>query len=485
MRSDTLQRLSQWRNWVPDTLFGRLVLVLTAGMLASQFLTSSIWLGVHHTQTLETPTRVVAERLGDVIVQLSASEDDAQTLMHMSRPGFQLHVQPDIKTRAQPANELQTSAQNLINNVLHARVPQAHLVELTQLRLLDAHGQESVWPTYFGLSPFTVEYDLQTQLAEGQWLTLNAQLSPGWQAQSGWQMLTNVLLRVYLLRILVVVILVLLAVRWVVAPLLRMAKAAQALEQDVVRAPAMPELGPREVRQAAHAFNRMQKRIATSMQERTRFLAAVSHDLRTPITRMRLRLELLDTMEPETVKDKLRADLASMETLIDSTLAYIKAREHRGLLQQIDLDSLARSICQDRQDLGQAVEVQGRIARPLQGDGLGLRRALDNLIDNALRYGKGRVTVVLGEDASCATIDVQDEGPGIAPEMLEQVRQPFERGDGSRNFLTGGHGLGLSIVDAIVASHGGTLALANRQPHGLSACLRIPFVQTDADLSNA
>lgn len=463
----------RWRRWLPDTLFGRLVLVLAAGMLATQFLTSSIWLSVRHAQTLETPTRVVAERLGDVIVQLNASQDAAQTLRQMSSPDFRPRLQSHGQAGEPSLDALYASAQQLINRVLHARLPQAGLAQLTRLRLLDASGDESAGFTLFGLDPFTVDYGLQIPLAQGRWLVVDARLSPGWQGDSGWQMLIDVLLRVYLLRVLVVVLLVLLAVRWVVDPLLRMARAAQTLEQDVMGAPAMQEQGPREARQAAQAFNRMQERIAASLRERTRFLAAVSHDLRTPITRMRLRLELLDAASLDSARHKLRADLANMESLIDSTLAYIKAREHPGPRQQIDLDALVRSLCLDLQELGHPVEVQGRIAHPIEGYALGLRRAVENLIDNALRYGL-RATVVLGEDGDGATVCVQDEGPGIAPDLLERLRQPFERGEGSRNSQTGGHGLGLSIVDAIVQSHGGVLELGARLPHGLSACMRLP-----------
>lgn len=461
------------RRWLPDTLFGRLVWVLAAGMLAAQFLTSSIWLGLRHTQTLETPTRVVAERFGDVLVQLSASPDGPQTLRQMTSPDFRPRLQSHGQAGEPSLDERYAPAQQLINRVLHARLPQAGLAQLTRLRLLDAQGQESAGSTLFGLDPFTVDYGLQIPLGPGRWLVVDARLSPGWQGDSGWQMLIDVLLRVYLLRVCVVVLLVLLAVRWVVDPLLRMARAAQALEQDVMGAPAMQEHGPREARQAAQAFNRMQQRIADSLRERTRFLAAVSHDLRTPITRMRLRLEMLDAGNLDGARDKLRADLASMESLIDSTLAYIKAREHQGPRQQIDLDALVRSICLDLQELGRPVDVQGRMVQPVEGYSLGLRRALENLIDNALRYGQ-RATVVLGGDAAWATVSVQDEGPGIAPDLLERLRQPFERGEASRNAQTGGHGLGLSIVEAIVQAHGGVLELGPRQPHGLDACIRLP-----------
>ena len=468
---------SGWRKrlarWLPDTLFGRLVLVLAVGMLATQFLTSSIWLDLRHTQTLETPTRVAAERLADALQVLAQNNQDPQALRYLAGPGLQARVLDQAQARYPVEDaELHQEAEALVNRVLHARLPQAGQAQLQRLQLTDAHGHAVPQSSYFGLSPFTVDYGLQIALAPGRWLVLETQLSPGWHAQSGWEVLADVLLRVYLFRILVVVLLVLLAVRWVVTPLLRMGQAAQALERDVVAAPRMDEDGPREVRQAAHALNRMQQRIAANLTERTHFLAAVSHDLRTPITRMRLRLELLDSADLDSGKQKLRGDLSCMEGLIDSTLAFIQAREHQGPLQQIDLDALARSICQDRQELGQPVDIRGHIRAPVMGQPVSLRRALDNLIDNALRYA-GSAGLVLDEDEDFAQICVEDRGPGIAPAQLERMRQPFERGEASRNQDTGGHGLGLSIVDAIAQAHGGALLLHNREPQGLSAGIRI------------
>lgn len=458
---------------LPDTLFGRLVLVLAVGMLATQFLTSSIWLDLRHTQTLETPTRVAAERLADALQVLANNGQDPQALAYLASPGLQARVLDQAQARSPVEDaDLHQEAEELVNRVLHARLPQAGTAQLQRLQLVDAQGHAVPQSSYFGLNPFTVDYGLQIEVAPGRWLVLDTQLSPGWHAQSGWEVLADVLLRVYLLRILVVVLLVLLAVRWVVTPLLRMGQAAQALERDVVAAPRMPEDGPREVRQAAHAINRMQQRIVANLQERTQFLAAVSHDLRTPITRMRLRLELLDGRDLDSGKHKLRGDLACMESLIDSTLAFIKARAHQGPLQQIDLDALARSICLDRQELGQPVEIRGHIHDPVMGQPLNLRRALDNLIDNALRYA-GSACVVLDEDAAHAYMGVEDSGPGIPDAHLERMRQPFERGEGSRNQDTGGHGLGLGIVDAIAQAHEGELLLRNRAPRGLSAGLRI------------
>ena len=215
-----------------------------------------------------------------------------------------------------------------------------------------------------------------------------------------------------------------------------------------------------EVRHAAQAFNRMQQHIAVHLAERTRFLAAVSHDLRSPIARMRLRLELLDAPEIEPVKAKLGSDLSSMESLIDSTLAFIQSGQRNGPSHRIDLDSWVRSACHDWQDLGARVEVSGGTGGgQIDGYPQGLRRVLDNLIDNALRYGNatGKITLIVG--ANPPSLTVEDDGPGIPPEERDRVFEAFYR---SPTVTAGGSGLGLAIVREIAHAHGAWWKLTSR-----------------------
>ncbi|WP_158615679.1 ATP-binding protein [Comamonas sp. BIGb0124] len=449
------------RLW-PRTLFGRLFLILASGMLAAQFLTSSIWLSVRYQQQLEAPTRVMGERVADLLGLLERGQtmQDVQRIMVNERFLFALHDRP--REREAVRHPRAGDVEDLLNHVLHERLPRSKAVALTGLHLRDDRGQPADWLSLLGFAGLSVDYALQIEQDSGQWLWVDARLPQGWQTQSGWAVLWDLLWRVYLVRIAIVVVLVMLAVKWVVKPLAELARAAQAVERDVAGALPLAEQGPMEVRHAAQAFNRMQQHIAVHLAERTRFLAAVSHDLRSPIARMRLRLELLDAPEIEPVKAKLRSDLSSMESLIDSTLAFIQSGQRNGPSHRIDLDSWVRSACHDWQDLGARVEVSGGTGGgQIDGYPQGLRRVLDNLIDNALRYA-GNARVELARVGSQAEISVVDDGPGIDPELLAQVRLPFVRGEASRNPATGGHGLGLSIVEGIVTAHAGQIAIENR-----------------------
>ena len=234
----------------------------------------------------------------------------------------------------------------------------------------------------------------------------------------------------------------------------------------------MSEEGPIEVAQAAVAFNAMQDRIARYVKERLHILAAVSHDLQTPITRMRLRAEALDD-SPE--KGKLLDDLSQMEHLVREGVAY--ARSAHGASEtprRIDPAAFVESLVFDYQDIGKPVTLSGKVTGAVLVRPQALRRVLGNLIDNALKYG-GRADVGmvrLADGALC--IEVNDNGPGIPDEELGRVLEPFYRLENSRNRDTGGTGLGLAIAAQLMLSIGGRLTLSNRPQGGLKATVLLP-----------
>lgn len=469
------------QRWWPDTLFARLACILVVGMLTAQFLTSSIWLSVRYAHMLAVPTRVTAERVADVWDLLQHTDLPQQEVLAMYA-----HANLTLTPMAQalPLHVLETEHDRkvsiLLDKVFHQRWPTAAPLELVDLRLKDAQGGPAGWPAILGFSPVTVDYVMQLRQPDGQWLRIEANVSPGWQQNMGWQVLADLLLRVYLLRIAVVLALVVLAVRWVVEPLKRLSKAANALEGSAKAGEPMHENGPQEVRNAAQAFNRMQQRIQANMQERTRFLAAVSHDLRSPITRMRLRLELLDEAQNlAQTKAKLRSDLLNMEEMLDATLRFIQAEQNKENFQDVDMDAWVYSLCHDWCDLGRAVHVSGHSHCLVSASALGLKRMLSNLLDNALQYGS-HAEVSLAFDAQRAevVVCVQDNGVGLSESQLTQMLEPFVRGEPSRNRATGGYGLGLSIVNAIVQGHGGRFHLRNRTDGqtGLEAWVHLPAV---------
>jgi len=261
------------------------------------------------------------------------------------------------------------------------------------------------------------------------------------------------------------------AVRQAVRPLGELAAAADALDPNAKSAP-LSEAGPSEVAHAARAFNAMRDRIAHYLEERVQILAAISHDLQTPITRMRLRADMADD-SPE--KDKLVHDLREIERLVQDGIAYARSAHSSGEKKtRIDLASFIDSIAYDYQDTGKAVSVAGRIDGIASTKPHALRRILSNFIDNALKFAGAAEIDVERRESGAIAITVLDRGPGIPEEMLAAAMQPFFRLEQSRNRETGGTGLGLAIAQQLAATIGGTVRLANRTGGGLAAEVVIP-----------
>ncbi len=266
-----------------------------------------------------------------------------------------------------------------------------------------------------------------------------------------------------------VVILAVWAMRRVTAPLATFAQAAGRLGVDV-NAPPLPEVGPREVRQATRAFNEMQRRVRRFLDDRTEMLAAISHDLRTPITRLRLRAELVEDEEQQI---KMLRDLEEMETMISSVLSFARQDAAGEARKRVDLAALLQSICDDMADAELPVEFEGKTRLPYDGRPMALKRALTNLIDNAVKYGKhARVELVEGLDN--ITVQIDDDGPGIPESEQEKVFAPFYRIDRSRSRDTGGTGLGLAFTRTIIRAHGGDIKLVNRAGGGLRVIVTLP-----------
>jgi len=256
--------------------------------------------------------------------------------------------------------------------------------------------------------------------------------------------------------------------RWLAQPIDRLAAAARDLGQNIHRPP-LPEDGTSECREASRVFNQMQARIRQQLDERDRFVAAVSHDLRTPLTRLRLRTEGLPGAEERRLFGR---DIAEMDAMIGATLDHLRGAagsEPRALL---DLHALLESLADDQQACGHLVPVRGHAA-PLRAQPGALRRCLDNLVGNALRYGGG-AEIALHDTPAEVRIEVRDHGPGLPEAELERVLAPFYRMEGSRNRGSGGVGLGLSIAQDIARRHGGRLWLRNAPGGGLLASVALP-----------
>lgn len=451
----------------PRSLFGRLVLILVTGMLAAQILTSSIWYDVRHSQVLEIPTRLIATRLANIVRLAHIDPQRADSLIALiDSPNFHLTLSDQASMLPSRLKEEDLGTERLLNQVLSEKVGYAQSLRLLQLSLVDQQGKVAGLPTLFGTSPAVGHFLIDLRLPDGRWMLVEASEEQGWTSTSPLDLLFDYVMRIYLLRILVVVIIALLAVRLAIRPLNALAHAAEALGRDI-RRPPLPLDGPTEVRRAAQAFNVMQQQLIASIAERTRFLAAISHDLRSPITRLRLRTELL---EDNQVKERFRTDLEDMEHMVSSTLDFVSSGEVNEERQNIDINALLLSLQADLQDIGESIRVEGVAQRPLPGYARSLKRCVQNLLENAVRYGC-EVVVRVDDQPQQLRIVISDRGPGVPEALLEQVLEPFYRVEGSRNAKTGGYGLGLSIAHTIAAAHGGRMTLRNREGGGLAVTL--------------
>ena len=267
---------------------------------------------------------------------------------------------------------------------------------------------------------------------------------------------------------LVLGIVLFLVTRGITRPLSKLAMAADAVGQSV-RHPPLAEEGVREIRDATRAFNTMQDRLLRYLDSRTNVLAAMSHDLRTPLTRMRLRVE---AVAEERLRTRFAADLDEMEALVHGALALFKGLDDDERFERVDVNELLDTLVAEYAEIGATVGLEGKALDAVQGKPRALKRCLRNLVDNALKFGQ-RATIGV-EDGDALVIRVADEGPGIPEEFLERVFEPFYRLESSRNRDTGGTGLGLSIARDVVQAHGGSLTLRNRPEGGLIAQLRLP-----------
>ncbi|MBN9277262.1 MAG: HAMP domain-containing protein, partial [Hyphomicrobium sp.] len=266
-----------------------------------------------------------------------------------------------------------------------------------------------------------------------------------------------------------VVLMSLLMARWLTRPLRSTARAVTVWSPDNPKSE-VPERGPLEVRQLAAAFNEMRQRIEGLVSRRTRSLAAVSHDLRTPLTRLKLRINEIDGPE---LQRAISADIAEMEQMIDATLSYLRGEEASEPQRAIDLGALLQTIVDDANDAGHDAVLSSRTHVVVNARHIGLKRALSNLVGNALRFGS-RVSVSTEVEGDDVYVVIDDNGPGIPEDQIDVVVEPFVRLEESRNSETGGVGLGLTIAKANIEADGGSLTLRNRAEGGLSAIVRLP-----------
>ncbi|NKC31135.1 ATP-binding protein [Falsiroseomonas selenitidurans] len=435
---------------LPDTLGGRIVLVLLVGLMA--FHLGSLWLHQIGTEAVLGTTREaqLAERLvaaKRAVAELPIEERD-RTAHALSTASLDMHW-----TRAATVQPVRASSARIeaLRSRLGELVPE---FDITGLRL--GYGEDGMaGHQLLGALP----------LPDGSWLNFSAALfRPPASEHATLLSTTAMALGILLLGLLVV--------RLIGRPLRALSDAADRFGGPGAVVP-VPEEGPREVRQAAQAFNRMQGRIDRLIADRTQALAAVSHDLRTPIARLRLRAGFVEDGEAARAID---ADLDEMEAMIDSTLAYLRGETESEPRKPADIVAMIETLCDAAADAGAAVTYAGPTQARLVCSPVTLKRAFANLIDNAVNYGGG-ARVVLEDKGQEILVRIEDDGPGIPDAEMQAVFEPFRRLETSRNRGTGGSGLGLTIARRAVEQQGGTVQLSNRPAGGLLAFVRLPRIQ--------
>lgn len=298
---------------------------------------------------------------------------------------------------------------------------------------------------------------------DGRWLVARPQPSFQWNSWQGHVVIT------LLISILAVTPLAWWFARRLAAPIAVFAKAADRLGRDP-RAPPLELAGSSEVVAAAEAFNRMQERLRRYVEDRTAMVGAIAHDLRTPLTRLRFRIEAA----PDDIRARLAADIDQMDAMISATLGFVRDATRAGPREKLELSSLVESVLDEAAETGADAVALPSERLVVEGDPLALRRLIANLVGNALKYGlraRGRVFADGGE----AVIEIEDDGPGIPVEEAERVFEPFFRGEPSRSRETGGAGLGLAVVRSIARAHGGDVILTSRPAGGLTARVTLPL----------
>lgn len=455
----------------PRTLFGRILLALVCGLLAVQAV--GVWLMLEDRARFgeRLGGEYVAQRVASIIAIVDAAASAERPRMVRALSGrFTRYSLDDPWQTAQidAGDEAKGFLARVEKELERARPMQVlrigEVERLSEVEMLreDARGNagDRLGPPRRMHGPFQVLV-VQTRLADGAVLTVRRALPA---PPVNWPLRTLVLLTVLGLFVAGVAGW---ALRKVTRPLASLADAASGLARDLNRRP-LPETGPLEVARVAEAFNAMQRDLKRLLETRAQALAGVSHDLRMPLTRLRLRIERLPEGE---LRARIGDDLAEMDAMIGSTLDYLRAGSDAEKPVRLNLDALLEGVAEDMQALGARVRIEGSAGAPILAQPQALRRCLANLLDNAFRYGGAGIDVRVVDSASGVEIRVEDRGPGIAEADRERVFEPYVRLESSRAKHTGGTGLGLAIARAIARAGGGDIRLEAREGGGLSAVL--------------
>lgn len=461
---------------LPASLFGRTILVLAAGLLVAQVASLVLNLFDRSSAVYRLSAFQIAARIGQAARILNRLPAEQRPLLVEQIYGRHLTVALSDKPVALGGGfDEHAPYEQAFKESLRRQIgaPWPVSVEITPVpRTRRAFGEGTVatpfeiWVArhFYFILPGTFSLVAQVGLEDGTVAVFHANMPQ--EPLSRLESLIPRLLLLVAVCFAIAAVLVLMLNR----SLARLARAADSLGREP-DGPPLAEQGPSEIRRVIAAFNRMQARVRGQMREREQLLRAISHDLKTPITRLRLRAEMLPDAES---REKILRDLADMESMVGSTLEFFHALDRDAHRQPVDVNALVESICEDRREAGESIVTSGNALSPYLANAQALRRCLENLMGNAVRYG-GNAGVSIQDGPAALKIEVRDAGPGIPEEDLERVFEPYYRVEGSRNRSSGGTGLGLSIARNIARWHGGDIRLMNAPGGaGLVAELSLP-----------
>jgi signal transduction histidine kinase len=453
------------RRWLPSSLLGQMLLLIGAALLVAQAVNFAFILNEQQQLSLARNEGPAIGRFTQAVAVIAATPPSGRPLLLAAHP-----VGPAAAYRLVPRSTIDREGlvrsarieARLAESLREARVPVRAVRGASPMEVVRLHG-----PPGHGHQQTRRKLLLAAQLDDGRWL----------DARFDAPRVDRWLIHRLLLATTILFLLVFGAAWWIARrlarPLRDLTRAAEGFQGHAPAEPVVPS-GPSDLRRAIEAFNAMNRRTLALLDEKDRMLGAIGHDLRTPLASLRIRAE---NMGPDEERERLAATIEEMAATLEDILTLARTGRAREPVRPVDLAALADAVVEEYRELGRPASFAASPRAVLAVQPNLLRRALRNLVDNAVIYGGGAMVAVEGR-AEGIEIRVEDEGPGIPAERLEDVLDPFRRLESSRNRERGGAGLGLAIAHAVAQAHGGRLVLTNRTQGGLRATLSLPRPQS-------
>lgn len=444
-----------WAGWSTASLFGQLLGLIGLSLFAAQVISLIVLFNLPPPAPDFYRVSEIAQALRGappVFTERAALEIRVKT----QPPPMHMESRITPKIRSLLAEELGVSVEQVvISSASRFPVSDRRVFKVIRDRMAREGGQQE---EHFLVAPF----DVAVQQPDGRWKVVRPEegfgLSP-WQQR---------IILVLVLSTLAMAPIAFILARRLSAPVRLFTDAAERFGRDP-RAPPLALKGSAEIAVAVRAFNDMQERLRRYVEDRTAMMGAIAHDLRTPLTRLRFRIE----SAPEDVRAKMAADIDQMEEMISAALTFVRDTSRPAERTPLELSSLLESVCDEMAETGADTEVERGQKVVLEGDPLALRRLFTNLLENAVKFGD-RARARVYKQGDSAIVEIEDDGPGIPSEDIDRVFEPFYRREPSRSRQTGGIGLGLAVVRSVARGHGGDVELVNRAGGGLTARVQLP-----------